>query len=528
MDAKAKAISYIIDKILNGETNLEKLKRQASVKFCLNKFIKNTSIVEKFPKNKFSQKIIKLLKRKPVRTLSGVTPIAVMIAPENSCRWNCIYCPYTGKAPKSYTGSEPAALRARSNGFDPIKQIKTRLKQFKLNCHKTEKCDVIIMGGTFLSTPFAYQENFVKSLYDTLNADALNNDILNNNALNEEKLDSLENAKRRNETSAHRMVGLTIETRPDVCGQDEINRMLKYGVTKVELGVQHISNSIYKIINRGHFVSHVIEATKLLRDSAFKIAYHIMIGLPGSSPKKDIEMFKKIFSDKRFRPDMLKIYPTLIIPGTHLYEMMKKEEYDAYSTEDAAQIIVSAYRYIPKYVRVMRIQRDIPSNLIADGVRKSNLREIVERKAASLGINIREIRYRETGLSAKPIVEPVFMRTDYSASGGEEIFLSVEDKINNTIAAFIRVRIPNSTFRPEITDKTALVRELHVYGEETLLGKKGSVQHRGFGSSLLAEAEKIASEEFDKKKMVILSAVGVRPYYYKRGYFLDGPYVSKF
>ncbi len=512
MDAKEKAISYIITRILEGEINLEKLKCEAAKKFSLNKFIKNTALVEKFPKDKLSPKIIMLLKRKLMRTISGVTPIAVMITPKSSCKWRCIYCPYTGKAPKSYTGSEPAALRARDNIFDPIKQVKTRLGQFELNCHKTEKCDVIIMGGTFLSTSLAYKKNFVKSLYD---------------ALNEKKSNSLKNAKTCNETSVHRMVGLTIETRPDVCGQNEINEMLDYGVTKVELGVQHPSNSIYKIINRGHSVSHVIEATKLLKDCAFKVTYHLMPGLPGSSPKKDIEMFRKIFSDEKFKPDMLKIYPTLVIPNTILYKMMQKKEYEPYSTEIAAEVIAKAYKYIPKYVRIMRIQRDIPSNLITKGVKKSNLREIVEQKAESLGIEINEIRYRETGLSAKLINNPILTRINYEASKGKEIFLSVEDKNNGAIAALLRLRIPNSSHRSEITNKTALVRELHVYGEETSLGKKGKVQHKGFGSLLLAEAEKISKEEFDKKKIIVISAVGVRPYYYKKGYVLDGPYISK-
>lgn len=512
MRGKKKAISYIISALLAGETNLDKLKREACTAFQLPEFQKNTEILKAFPKEKLDSKMLLILKRKPMRTLSGVAPIAVMVKPEGSCRWNCIYCPYTGKAPKSYTGSEPAALRARDNNFNPFKQIRSRLKQFEINGHDASKCDVIVMGGTFLAMDQEYKSAFVKDLYD---------------ALNGKKSRTLEKAKEVNEKARHRMVGLTIETRPDVCGRREIDEMLGYGATKVELGVQHPSDQIYKKINRGHTVQDVIDSTQLLKDSAFKVAYHLMPGLPGSSPRKDIAMFSKIFSDERFRPDMLKIYPTLVIPGTRLYKMMVEEGYQPYSSETAAEIIANAYKYIPKYVRVMRIQRDIPAHLIASGVKKSNLREMVERKAHEIGIKIREIRYSESGLSGKSIHNPSLHRLDYQSSGGKEIFLSIEDESNGALAAFLRLRVPSKPYRVEINKDTALVRELHVYGEETRLGKIGNLQHRGFGSALLAEAERISREELDMKKILVISAVGVKPYYYKRGYVPDGPYVSK-
>ncbi|VVC01836.1 Uncharacterised protein [uncultured archaeon] len=512
MDAKRKAVSHMIKRILEGETDLDKLKREAGRKFRLSQSLKNTAILKDFPRGKLTIEIVSLLKRKPMRTLSGVAPIAVMIKPEGSCRWSCIYCPYTGKAPKSYTGSEPAAMRAIDNDFNAARQVKSRIAQFELNGHNTSKCDVIIMGGTFLAMPPAYRNRFIKGIYG---------------ALNGKSSKTLEAAKKLNESAKHRMVGLTFETRPDVCGIKEINEMLDAGGTKVELGVQHPSDEIYGKICRGHSVSHVVDATGLLKDSAFKVAYHLMPGLPGSSPQKDIAMFRRIFSSPDFRPDMLKIYPTLVIPGTRLHKLMEKGEYQPYSTETAAEVIAKAYEHIPKYARVMRIQRDIPANLIAGGVKKSNLREIVERKTESMGIKINEIRHREAGLGKKPVSEPRMQRLDYGASGGDEVFLSIEDRKNKALAAFLRLRIPGKSLRAEITGKTALVRELHVYGEETQLGEKGSVQHRGFGSALLAEAEKIASEEFGKSKITVISAVGVRPYYYPKGYAPDGPYVSK-
>ncbi|MFA5077757.1 MAG: tRNA uridine(34) 5-carboxymethylaminomethyl modification radical SAM/GNAT enzyme Elp3, partial [Candidatus Micrarchaeia archaeon] len=404
MDAREKALSFAVKAILGGERDLDRLKKEATQKFKCG-FFRNTELMERMPREKLTPELVSLLKRKPMRTLSGVAPIAVMIKPENSCRWGCIYCPYTGKAPKSYTGSEPAALRARSNSFNPARQVRSRLRQFELNGHPTDKCDLILMGGTFLSMDKRYKSEFVKGIYDGLNG---------------KRSRTLEAAKRLNEAAEHRIAGLTIETRPDVCTEPQIDEMLAYGATKVELGVQHPSDSIYRRISRGHSVSDVINSTASLKDSAFKVAYHIMPGLPGSSPKKDLLMFKSLFSKQEFRPDMLKIYPTLVIPGTKLHELMLAGAYTPYSTETAAEVIAKAYSYIPKYVRVMRVQRDIPANLIAGGVKKSNLRELVERKVVSLGITMNEMRCREAGLNHKPVNEPVLRRIEYRASRGKE------------------------------------------------------------------------------------------------------------
>jgi len=513
MDKKKQALEFIIDKLLSGEANarsLYKIKKFAAKKFSVAVLPKNSEIMGAIPKSKLTPNLVQTLKRKPVRTISGVTPIAVMIRPNRSCNYRCIYCPFTGKAAKSYTGEEPAALRARENDFDPAKQVKSRLQQFFLGGHPAEKCEVIVMGGTFLQTDKEYQNEFIKSIYD---------------ALNRKKSANLEAAKKMNETAKHRAIGLTIETRPDVCGIQEINQMLGFGATRVELGVQNPNDSIYKKINRGHSVADVISATQLLKDSSFKIVYHLMPGLPGSNPKKDTNIVKKIFEDQKFKPDMLKIYPTLVIPGTELHKMLARGEYEPYTSEEAAEVISEFYRYIPKYVRVMRIQRDIPSNLIYEGVKKSNLREMVDEQIRKKRIEPKEIRLREAGF-AKPseLRELKLTRFDYSASKGKEIFLSWENEKH--ISGFIRLRIPYHPFRKELTD-SALIREFHIYGEEAELSKKGKVQHKGLGSALLEEAEKIATEEFGFRKISVISGVGVRKYFYKQGYKLDGPYVSK-
>jgi elongator complex protein 3 len=494
------AIGEIISELLKGREDVERIKKEVALRFGLLSMPKNSEILANFPKEKLTKKIRRILLRKPSRTSSGITPIALMVKPEGSCRWGCIYCPYTGKAPKSYTGEEPAALRARRASFDPALQIKNRLKQYEIQGHPTDKCEIIIMGGTFLEMEKEYKESFVRAIYDTLNGE-VSKDIIH--------------AKALNENARHRVVGFTIETRPDVC-TPYIQEMLHYGATRVELGVQNPDDGIYKKINRGHSVEDVVSSTKALKDAAFKVVYHVMLGLPGSDPKKDVEMFKKLFSDERFQPDMLKIYPTLVLPRTKLHELYENGEYTPYSSELAADVIAQAYRYIPEYVRVMRIQRDIPANLIPTGVKKSNLRELVEKKAREAG-KVWEIRAREPRARSIELRNPTIFRKDYRASRRKEVFLSYEDRDRENIFGFLRLRI----------GEIGLIRELHVYGQEVEIGKPGKIQHRGIGKKLMAEAEEIAKKEFGLERMRVISGCGVRRYYYYLGYGLEEPYVEK-
>ncbi|MFZ5500698.1 MAG: elongator complex protein 3, partial [Candidatus Micrarchaeota archaeon] len=352
--------------------------------------------------------------------------------------------------------------------------------------------------------------------------------------LNGSVSDSLADAITRNESvSTHRVVGLTIETRPDVC-IPHIDEMLSYGATRVELGVQHADDAIYRLIERGHTVKDVTDSTKALKDSAFKVLYHVMPGLLGSSPDRDIAFIKRLFEDPAFRPDMLKIYPTLVLEGTGLHKMMARGDYSPYSSEEAADVISESFRHIPPYVRVMRIQRDIPAGKIERGVKKSNLRELVDEKMEENGIVPMEIRSREAGLAGpgkRDRPEFSLKSLSYDASGGQERFLSFED--DGLLAGFLRLRFPAldpqppvSGSRAEIDADTALVRELHIYGSEAPMSAEGDVQHRGFGSRLLEEAEAMASDA-GKGKMVVISGVGVREYYHKRGYSREGPYMAK-
>ncbi|MBI5222965.1 tRNA uridine(34) 5-carboxymethylaminomethyl modification radical SAM/GNAT enzyme Elp3 [Candidatus Micrarchaeota archaeon] len=509
----------MIEQILNGRTDIDKIKRELSRKYDLGSIIKNPEILARFPKDKLTPQIKKLIIKKPTKTLSGVTPIAVMIRPQDSCKWGCVYCPFTGLAAKSYTGFEPAALRSRQFNYDSYLQASGRVKQFEGGGHPTDKCEVIVMGGTFLETSQQYKTEFIKGIYDALNG----------NAKDEAK--TLEESRELNEKAKHRVIGLTIETRPDVC-IPYIDEMLSYGATRVEMGVQNPDDEVYAKTNRGHKVKDVIDSTLALKNAAFKIVYHLMPGLPGSSPQKDIAMLRKVFENPDFRPDMLKIYPTLVVGGTVLSKWQKEGKYQPYSAEEAAEVISEFYRYIPRYVRVMRIQRDIPAQKIEEGVKKSNLRELVEDKIREKKIEPQEIRYREVGLSKLKFKNSDFemKRFDYDASGGKEIFLSFENE-SGLIAGFIRLRIPGKTksVRSEIDSSSALIRELHIYGSEVPVSERGSdaSQHVGFGTKLLNEAERIAKEEFGETKMIIISGVGVREYYRKQGYERLGPYMAR-
>jgi elongator complex protein 3 len=485
MDNRKEAIDYIIRNILEGRRDIHKIKREASSKFSVG-MIKNSEILEE-SKGRIPEETADILRKKPVRTMSGVTPVAIMIRPENSCSHNCIYCPFTGRAAKSYTGNEPAAMRARQADFQPDRQVNLRLRQYRETGHPTDKCEIIIMGGTFLEMPERYKRDFIKRIYDELSGSASG---------------TLEEALIKNESAERRAIGLTIETRPDVCGNEQINEVLGYGATRIELGVQHPDDDIYEKIKRGHKTEDVVRATALLKNSAFKVLYHLMPGIPGSNPEKDIGMIKKVFEDSDFRPDMLKIYPTLVMEDTELYEIMERGEYEPYSSEQAADVIAEFFRHIPKYVRVMRIQRDIPANLIFSGVRKSNLRELVHDRIREKGIEPKEIRWREVKRKGFDLREFSVKRMDYDASNGEE---SAVD---------------------EITGDCALIRELHVYGTEARIGRDGSIQHRGIGKKLLDEAEGIAKES-GRKRMVVISGVGAREYYFRQGYERFGRYVAK-
>jgi elongator complex protein 3 len=504
--------------------DVNKLKIKTAGKYHLDKVPSSADIISQLTPQEAKQ-LIPILKRKVTRTISGVTVVATMTKPYPCPQPEpCAYCPGgpTLGSPQSYTGHEPAAMRGSQNNFDPYEQVMSRINQLTQIGHKVDKIELIVMGGTFPATPIEYQTWFIQRCLD---------------AITQKTSTSMEEAMANAEVSQIRNVGITVETRPDWCKQSHVDAMLGMGVTRIELGVQNPSDEVYRLVGRTHTVSDVIEATRIAKDAGLKIVYHMMPGMPGSNPQRDLEAFNRIFTDPAFKPDMIKIYPCLAIDGTKAYQWYKEGTYQPYSTEQAAEIIAEIKKTIPQWVRVMRVQRDIPARLILSGVKKSNLRELAQQKLAEHGLRCRCIRCREVGHRlqvnrVKPDLGKVEIRTQrYDAAEGQEFFISAEDPENDVLLGYLRMRIPSpKAHRPEITQvPSAVVRELHVYGQLVPVGKRedSAVQHRGYGKDLLLEAERIAGEEFGLEKLLVISALGTRRYYMRHGYGRDGVYVSK-
>ena len=563
-----KACRIIIEDIINGKITtrreLEVEKRQLCRDRNLKSFMSNSVILDHASLEE--KKIVSnLLKKKPTRTISGVAIVAVMCHPHQCPHGRCFYCPESDVAPPSYTGEEPAALRGRMFEFHPYVQCYNRLKQLHKVGHPIDKVELIIMGGTFPSQDICYQQWFVSQCLKAMcdfgvileNIKTIDNieevtysDIIkyppySNNEIKTYKPNDyvlIDDIQKLNEKSKVRCVGLTFETRPDYCMESHVDRMLEMGVTRVELGVQTIYNNIYEKIKRGHQVEDVIESNRILRDSGVKVAMHMMPGLfplardepiAEQCPEMDLKMFKEIFTNDNFKPDMLKIYPCLVTEGSELYDLWKDGKYRPYSDEEAVDLIVQIKKILPKWVRTMRIQRDIPSTLIEAGVKKSNLGELVYNRLDEEDINCQCIRCREIGHKKTKeeytIDDYQLFKEKYTATLGTEHFLSIEDKNEESLAGFLRLRIPSDkAHREEIDETTAIVRELHVYGNMIKIGQKGQTigQHTGFGEKLLKEAEEIAIKN-NREELLIISGIGARNYYRKFGYERKGPYMAK-
>ena len=401
--------------------------------------------------------------------------------------------------------------------YDPYQQVKARLSSFKIMNHPTDKIELIIMGGTFLSYPKQFQYRFIKRCYD---------------ALNGKMSKDLDSAKKLNETASHRCVALCIETRPDICKDKEIKRMLEFGTTRVELGVQTLNEDIYQLVRRGHGVEDVVRATAMLREYGFKVYYHWMPGLPGSTPEMDLELSRVLFDDERFRPDGLKLYPTMVVEGTELESWYRDGRYMPYDDETMVNLTMAIKSIVPKYVRISRVLRDIPSKFIVAGL-KDSLRDIVRERMAEEALECRCIRCREYGHRARTgreIGEPSLVRMDYDASGGKEVLLSFEDE-GETLFGMLRMRIqsgPVPALVQGLNGNYALVRELHVFGPEVPLSEQRTeaAQHKGLGKALLREVERIARDEFQACQLVVLSGTGAREYYRTEfGYSLQGDYM---
>ncbi len=456
------------------------------------------------------------ISRKPSRSLSGVAVVAVMTSPARCPHGRCTYCPggVDARSPQSYTGEEPSALRGAQFGWDARAIARHRVETLEALGHPTSKIEVIVMGGTFPARSRAYQEEVLRGIYDGLNGTPSS---------------SLADAQERNAAGAHRVVGLTVETRPDWCDRRVLPFLLDAGVTRVELGVECLQPDVLRAVGRAHGIEEVASATAEARDRGLKVGYHLMLGLPGMDPTRDLADFRRLWDDEAFRPDFLKIYPTLVLPGTELYNAWRAGAYTPYEAETAAELLVEMKKLLPPWVRIHRIQRDIPARLIAAGVRRSNLREIALGRLQAEGRHCRCLRCREAGRRASPPAEAFqATRTDYRAGGGAEVFLSFEDPATDTVAGFLRLRFPSGVTEGSLPGP--VVRELKVVGRELPIGAApepaDAYQHRGFGRRLLALAEEIGRERgYDR--LFVTSAVGTREYYRGRGFERAGPYMAK-
>lgn len=534
-----------ISKIKNLE-DFNVLKRLLSKKYKL-KLLLNSDVLKEYflliKKNKISKNwqkkhgdfFVSLLKKRAVRTLSGVAPVAVLTKPY-PCPGECAYCPKKPDVPVSYLPNEPAVMRAIRLKYNPYLQTVFRLRALENNGHQPNKIELIVIGGTWSYLPEKYKYWYILNCFKAandyqkikkeINIEKSEKQIqpkkilkyLYSNKLRlEEVKDLLKTEQKKNEKAKYNIIGLTLETRPDYLDDKELWQMRELGCTRVEIGVQAVDDKILKLNKRGHDVKTIAEATKKLKQFGFKVTYHFMPALPGSNPRKDIKMFQGLYSDERFQPDQIKFYPTTVVKNSLLYRWWKEGKYKAYSDKQLEKVIIESKKIVPVYTRIIRLIRDIPGESIEAGNKITNLRQVMKDR----GVVCNCIRCREAKdklINEKDLKLNILK---YKSSGGEEYFISFDSLDRKTLYGFCRLRI-------DINSKisSAIVRELHVYGQLVPVGDKKKVQHSGLGKKLMAEAEKIAQKN-KFKDLAVISGVGVRGYYRKLGYKLKDTYMVK-
>ena len=501
-----------------GRPQLERLKREASTKFHLSTFLSNSSILLALPEEE-RRKWGELLRMHPRRSASGIIIVTVFSAPFACPHGTCVFCPGGPRlgTPQSYMPDGPSQKIAKSLDYDPYLQARRSLRKYYEKGHETSKAETIIEGGTFIALPMGYQVPFVRGVYDGLNGF---------------RSRSLEEAQLANESASARCVGLTLESKPDWCKPEHIDLMLAYGVTRLEIGVQSLHDGPLLASNRGHTVQDSIDAFRVARDAGLKICAHMMPGLPGSNPSLDLEDFCRLFDDSSFRPDMTKIYPTLVVRETALARMTQAGLYRPYELEEVVDLLAEMKRHVPPWHRVMRVMREIPEQDIEGGGSAGNLRELVLQRMKERGYACSCIRCREVALDSPEDAgpsSPELVSKEYAASAGVEVFASFEYPESGRIAGFIRMRSPSPGAHRREMEGSCVVRELKVYGRVVPVGdrNKDAWQHRGLGASLLGEMERLAQDQFGAKRLLVTSAVGTRNYYRKFGYERLGPYMAK-
>ncbi|MFH0987511.1 MAG: tRNA uridine(34) 5-carboxymethylaminomethyl modification radical SAM/GNAT enzyme Elp3 [Patescibacteria group bacterium] len=518
-------ISELLKRRVRSEKELSVVKRWASKNFRIQPpsnidLIKFYHRLLKNGRVKKDRELEKLLRKRKIRSLSGVVVVSALTKPY-PCPGDCIYCPNEKGVPKSYLSGEPAVERAKKFDFHPYWQVKKRVESLENQGHPTDKIELRIIGGSFTSLPQRYKVWFLKNCFGAANYRSL------------DKIATLEKEQSLNEKARHRIVGVSIETRPDLINEREIKKLRGLGVTMVEIGVQTIFDEILRRCQRKHGVRETINATKLLKDSGFKVMYQMMPNLPYSTPSKDLQAFKEVFQKEDFKPDWLKIYPCLVCDGTKLYQLWKKGLYKPYSDKILINLLIEIKKNLPCWVRLARVFRDIPATLIEAGSKISNLREIVQREMAKSNFECRCIRCREVRENYNPQEKIHLFREDFNASGGKEIFLSFENKGRTKLFSFLRLRLTSPLFSKKkhfivSLNKASLIREIHTYGEMVPIKKRAKApQHQGLGKRLVKLAENITKKDFRLSKIAVISGIGTRVYWKKLGYKLKDTYMLK-
>ena len=516
------AIAFVAEQVTQGRVGsrgqLEKLKKSAASKFSLDRYLTNSEIIASLSPGVRAE-FEGMLRVHPRRSASGIVVVTAFSKPFACPHGTCTFCPGGPRfgTPQSYLTHSPGMRTALDSGFDPYLQVRRCLAKYQANGHEVSKVEAIIEGGTFIAVPSEYQTAFVKGVYDGLNGI---------------ESQSLEQAQSSNESSPSRCVGLALESKPDWCRPEDIDLMLSYGVTRLEIGVQSLRNGVLSKSNRGHTVEDSMRAFQVARDAGLKVTAHMMPGLPGASPEEDLEDLRRLFEDDAFKPDMSKMYPTLVVPGTALSRLFGRGVYQPYSLETVVDLLSEMKRFVPRWHRIMRIQREIPTSDIEGGAKAGNLRQLVLARASEKGYSCNCIRCREVVLREPEEMskEDTLQYTEqrYRASDGEEVFGSYEFSRSGVISAFVRMRVPSKSHRHEMRN-SAVVRELRVYGRAVRVGQRQTAawQHRGLGADLMQRMETVAAEVFGVERLLVMSAVGTRNYYRKLGYERVGPYMGR-
>lgn len=539
-DVSTQAKEFIVEAIKTGVSNqkeMQALKNLYCLRYKRTPFT-NVELIRAY-RSLLSEGVIedqpefmKLLRKRGVRSKSGIASVTV-ITKHYACPGTCIFCPNEPKMPKSYLSNEPAVMRAILNDFDAFRQTRNRLESLEISGHHTDKIDVIVSGGTFSYYPREYQKEFTLGIFRALNSEKFISEE-EYSIPNTKKGGTLEEEQKINETAKHRCIGLSFETRPDYVTEEEIINLRNLGCTKVEIGVQSLNDEVLKLNKRGHNVAETQRAFQLLRDAGFKINAHMMPNLYGSNMENDLNDFRELFENPAYKPDWLKIYPCMVVPWSELAKIFERGEYKPYTDSELTDLIIRLKQIVPEYCRITRLYRDIPAPTVLGGCKISNLRQLVHEKMGKMGIKCRCIRCREIKDEKIDGTRVDLRVQEFEASGGHEFFISFNDSERDKLCSLLRLRFTSYAMKGDPhfireLEGASIIREVHTYGEQVRVASTaegGASQHVGLGRRMIAEAERI-SKEAGFKKIAVISGIGVREYYRKLGYELEGSYMVK-